>query len=153
MMTLLSLVGGSLMGPLFRFVTVPIIALCAITGAHLLIENWKGNLRAQGESACNSAWEARVREEERNKAWNEVDQAHSLLIKERQLTGELNDKLANLNIEMDALRFSGAYPNDDKCLSDGVLDSLERRPHGANAGSKPAGKRQKTPAAKPAAGS
>lgn len=128
MMTALSLIFGSLTGPLFRMVTVPLLAAAALVGFHTLVENWKGNLRAQGERACDARWEKEIREEERKKAAGEVFAARELLSIERTTSEALNDQLDKLKDELEALRGASSGIDDGRCLSDGVLDRLGPKP-------------------------
>jgi len=118
---LLSAFGG---GWLLRLVTLPLIALAALVGFHTLIENWKGNLRAEGERRCDARWEAQIREEERKKSASEVFAARELLNIERGTTERLNAELDRAKEELDALRGASSGLDDGRCLSDGVLDRL-----------------------------
>lgn len=124
MMAILSAIFGSLTGPLFRVVTIPLLCAAALVGFHALVENWKGNLRAEGERTCDSRWEATIRDEERKKAAGEVFAARELLGIERSTTERLNDQLGTLQEELDQLRGASSGADDGRCLSDGVLDRL-----------------------------
>lgn len=116
----LAFLGG---GRVLRFVTIPIIALLALTGFHVLVENWKGNLRAEGKRTCDAAWELRIRTEAQAQSANDLNAARSLLESERKTTGELHDKITEMEDELDRLRGDSAG-GDERCLSDGVLDRL-----------------------------
>ena len=61
MMGLLAGLLGGFTGPLTKYVVLTVGALLAITGAHLCIENWKGNLRAEGQRVCDAGWEKKIR--------------------------------------------------------------------------------------------
>lgn len=128
MMTILSAAFAALTGPLLRFVTLPLIAGAALVGFHTLIENWKGNLRAEGERTCDARWEREIREEERKKAAGEVFAARELLNIERGTTERLHVELDALKGELDQLRGGSSGLDDGRCLSDGVLDRLGRKP-------------------------
>jgi len=118
---ILSLFGG---GWVLRLVTIPLIGLAALVGFHTLVENWKGNLRAEGERRCDARWEAQIREEERKKSAGEVFAARELLSIERGTTERLNAELDSVKEELDALRGASSGLDDGRCLSDGVLDRL-----------------------------
>lgn len=127
MMTLLSGIFGALTGPLFRFVTIPVIALLAITGGHVLIEGWKEKHRVEGERRCDARWEAQIRAEERKKAAGEVFAARQMLDLERGMNERLYNELETVQGELDALRGATSGLDDGRCLSDGVLDRLGRK--------------------------
>ena len=125
MMSLLSLIFGSLTGGwMLRAVTIPAVAMLAITGGHVLIENWKGNLRAEGERRCDARWEAAIREEERKRSASDLFAAREALNLERVTTERLNAELDAAKAELDALRGASSGLDDGRCLSDGVLDKL-----------------------------
>lgn len=124
MMTILSAIFASLTGPLLRVVTIPLLCAAALVGFHTLVENWKGNLRAEGERRCDARWEAQIREEERKKSASEVFAARELLSIERGTTERLNAELDGVKQELDALRGASSGLDDGRCLSDGVLDRL-----------------------------
>ena len=149
MMQLLSgLFGVVTGGPLLTWLIYPLVGVLTLTGGHMLIENWKGNLRSQGERTCDARWEKQIREEEQLAARYQLDASRSLLETERQTSGALNDKLKTLSEEMEAVRFSGIGGGDDRCLSSGVLEFLERQ-DGAGTESQPVRKRrEKSGAAK-----
>lgn len=133
MMGILAGLLGAFSGPLTRYLVLSVGAVMAITGAHLLIENWKGNLRAEGERRCDARWEQTIREEERNAAAADARSARALLESERKTTGELHDQITSMEDELERLR-AGASGGDERCLSDGVLKRLwqpgpaERKP-------------------------
>lgn len=129
MMTILSAIFGSLTGPLLRVVTIPLLCAAALVGFHTLVENWKGNLRAEGERTCDARWEREIREEERNKAAEAAAASRSILEAERRNNEELSDELDQIKLEADALRALSGGSVDGRCLSDGVFDALSK--HGA----------------------
>lgn len=125
MMTILSTLFAALTGPLLRVVTIPLLCAAALVGFHTLVENWKGNLRAEGVRMCDARWEQTIREEERKKSAGEIFAARELLSIERGTTERLNGQLNEMYLELEALR--GGKPtsgNPRNCLSDGVLDKL-----------------------------
>lgn len=141
MMALLAGLLGAFTGPLMRYVAFTVGGLLAITGAHLMVENWKGNLRADGARQCDARWEKQIREEERAAASADARSARSLLDTERKTTEELHDRITQMQLEIDAVRDSSPG-GDEHCLSDGVLDSLGKR--------QPGGKHTPSPKAGPA---
>lgn len=123
MMGLLAGLLSAFSGPLTRYLVLGLGSLLAITGGHLLIENWKGNLVARGERQCDARWEARIRAEAAAAANADVQAARQLLETERQVTGELHDRITAMHDELERVR-AGAAGGDERCLSDSVLDSL-----------------------------
>lgn len=124
MMTILSTLFAALTGPLLRIVTIPLLCAAALVGFHTLVENWKGNLRAEGVRMCDARWEQTIREEERKKSAGEIFAARELLSIERGTTERLNGQLNEMYLELEALRGVSSGLDDGRCLSDGVLDKL-----------------------------
>jgi hypothetical protein len=122
MMGLLASVLGVFSGPLVRALVLAFGGVFAITGVHLVIENWKDNLRAEGKRVCDANWERRIREEASAAANADARAARALLDSERKTVGELNDRLVALQLEIDGER-AGAS-DDERCLSDRVLERL-----------------------------
>ena len=114
---------GAFSGPLMRYVALAVGGALAITGAHLTIENWKGNLVERGERQCDARWEARIRQEAVAGLQGEVQSARALLETERRVTGELHDQITEMQDELERVR-EGASGGDERCLSDSVLRSL-----------------------------
>lgn len=135
----LAFLGG---GRVLRFVTIPILCLLALTGFHVLVENWKGNLRAEGQRTCDAAWEARIRADAQRQAATDLNSARTLLENERQTTEDLHDRITQMQDELDRLRSSSAG-GDERCLSDGVLERLGKPGPALN---QPRAKQGKAPA-------
>lgn len=117
----------ALIGPLFRVVTVPLIALSAFTFGHMWWEQKKETLRIQGEQRCDARWEEKIRGEERKAAEQEIAATRLLFEAERKTNDGLNQELDRITKEVDQLRAGRDFGRDSNCLSDGVLNELRRR--------------------------
>lgn len=121
----------ALIGPLFRAVTLPALLFGMLFSAHQAVKARDARLLHEGERKCDAAWESQIRSEERAAAERDRAAARSLLETERQTGEEMRNEITLLNKELDSLRNRSA---DERCLSDGVLDTLKK---GRKANTKP----------------
>lgn len=126
MMTLAAGALTALVGPLFRWLTLPMLLLGGLTASHLAWQNHKEKLRLQAEKVCDARWEQRIRNEERSRAEREISGVRSLIETERQTAQELRDDNEKLTGELQDLLSNSS--GDESCLSSGVLDKLRGRP-------------------------
>lgn len=127
MMTLLSAVLSSLAGPLFRWVTIPAIVLAALTFGKVAWEKREARILAAGEQVCDAKWRADVRRQEAEAANARAATLEDRLNLERQVSEDLQNELATIKTESEALRARAAGAADGRCLSDAVLDTLKSR--------------------------
>lgn len=121
MMTILAGAFTALSGGwVLRLVTIPLIGLLALTGFHLCIESWKGNLRAAGAAQCDAKWEARVTASVRKTMGEQLNTANALLGMERATSEKLNNELETVREKYDGLLVG----TDRSCLSDSVLQRM-----------------------------
>lgn len=126
MMTALSAVFTGLVGPLFRWVTLPLLILSAFTFGKIAWEKRDARILAQGEMICDARWRDAVRAEEQRQADARVNQTRRLLEAERQNNEGLKDEIGTIRVEMAKIRAAADFSADSKCLSDGVLEELNR---------------------------
>lgn len=107
---------------------------------HSLVKERDERMRIQGERRCDARWEAEVRAEERRQAAAQIAEAQRRLDVERQVTEGLRNERQTLDAEMAELR--GKLSSDRSCLSDGVLDALDRAA-GRKAGAGPGAKQKR----------
>lgn len=112
----------ALVGPLFRWVTMPLLLGGLLTMSHLWVESWKGRLINQGEVICNGKWESKIRDEERTKAAQALSASRLVLEAEQTTNRELSDENEKLEGQLQSL-LSGSN-GDPNCLSQRVLDAL-----------------------------
>jgi hypothetical protein len=144
MAALSALLGVATGGFSLRWLVYPVMGLLAITGGHVLIENWKEGYRRDGERRCDSRWEQSIREEERNRASEAAATSRSILEAERKTNEDLTNEIERIAQEANRLRALSGGNSDGRCLSDGVLDALGR--HGdRKGGSEPRAKQARPP--------
>lgn len=114
----------ALVGPLFRWVTVPLMAGALLVTSHLLFESYKERLRMQGDVRCDSRWEERIRSEERSAASKEIAAGRVILQAERETANQLRDENEKLTGEMQDLLSDS--DGDANCLSGRVLEQLRK---------------------------
>lgn len=125
MMRLAALLLGSIFGPWLRVATVPLLLVAAVTMAKALWERRDARLVREGEMICRVDWERQTRAEERVAAEAKLGLMEAALAAERQAVGGLHDEIARITAEAEALRAQAAGA-DERCLSAGVLDALDR---------------------------
>jgi hypothetical protein len=117
--------------------TLPLVFLIGLIGWHQRSQERDLRIQTAAVNVCDGKWKAEVRRQERDAATAEVTAARNLLGAERMNNERLNDELAKIQLENQSLR-ALSVAGDAKCLSDGVLRSLEGGP------SRPAGGSPKT---------
>lgn len=108
------------------FLTVPalVIALLWFGGQYLQMRDQRA--MQEGERICNAEWEASIRRQEQEAASRRLAQARAEIEAERQVTEGLRSELDRITLESNALRELVDRAGDGRCLSDGVLEELER---------------------------
>jgi hypothetical protein len=110
-----------------RWLVYPVMALLAMVGAHVSWESYKGRLREQGVAQCTADYEAKIREEEANKANETIGTLRGILDGERETMGRLRDEFKRISTERDELFLQTSPDTDSKCLSDGLLKRMDGR--------------------------
>lgn len=126
------LAGGAemLVGPLLGPVVIPALLLIALTTGKSAWERRDAKILKSGEMVCDAAWRDRVRKAEAEAAAAKVAAMEDLLASERSNMESLNEQLKQTGAEISRLQQASAAAGIDRperCLSDGVLDSLRGR--------------------------
>ena len=112
----------ALVGPLFRWITLPLIVGGLLTTSHLWVESWKGRLIRQGEVICDGKWESKIRDEEKAKGAQALAASRLVLEAEQSTNRELSDDNERLEGQLQGLLSDSN--GDASCLSKRVLDAL-----------------------------
>lgn len=113
----------ALIGPLFRWVTVPALILGAVVMGHMLWEKRDARLLREGEQICDARWRAEVREQEAATAGKRASAAEEILETERRVAEELRNELTTIQAEAVQLRATAAGGDPD-CPAGGVLNPV-----------------------------
>lgn len=124
-MPILSGLVTALFGRFFQTITIPVICLLALTFAHQLWKVRDARLIAQGERVCDAKWEAQIRQQERQQVEADIRAGRRFIEIDQSVTEGVTNDIRTLNESLEILRLPSGGA-DGKCLSDGVLQRLER---------------------------
>lgn len=130
MMTLLGAILTRLFGPLLLTVTLPALALAALTG-------WHQAIKIKATARCDARWEAQIADAARADAERALAAEKATSAANAAAAEEMRNARDTLQQDLEALRKDSS--GDARCLSDRVLDALEkgRGPAGSKAGNRP----------------
>lgn len=133
MMTLLSrafsALGGTLLGPL----VVPALAVGLLISLHQLLKARDDRVEVAATTECNQSWELTLSRRKEEVAASQLKAAQDVLEAERLIHQGTIDELEKLRSEHAEVLARAGVDADRNRVSDGVLDTLNRR-YGGGAG-------------------
>jgi DNA anti-recombination protein RmuC len=140
MMALLSGSLSWLVGKGAATFSIPALLLGVLLLGHQFIQQKEARLQAQATNICDESWKTATRQQERDAARQETLAMQSILQGERDINTKLAKDLGELNDQLEQAR--SAASDDPRCLSDGVLRSLDGPGQNGDP-AKPAGSRNR----------
>lgn len=120
----MALLSRLLTGVSGSWLTMPALLLMLIVSAYQWKEANARALKAEGKSQCDLSWQLSLQKQRTEAAQTVARQMQEFFELERQTTEGLRHELSDIRTKFAEAKASAS--SDPRCLSDGVLDLLQR---------------------------